>query len=106
MLNAKSGSGRHGPSQGMGVDAAWRDRLGNLHNDTAKQKRRQGRRFRDKTKRERAVLQAHRDTALAHALFGLLHGEFAVVEDAGSQYCIGTALLHAIGQVVKVAHAA
>lgn len=31
-----------------------------------------------------AVLKAHRDTALAHALLGLLHCEFAIVEDAGS----------------------
>ncbi len=52
------------------------------------------------------VSQAHRDTALGHQGLGLAHGVLAVVENAGSQHRIGTALLHAIGQVIQVAHSA
>ena len=36
----------------------------------------------------------------------LLHGAFAVVKDAGSQHSISAALLHAVGQMVEVTHAA
>ncbi len=50
--------------------------------------------------------QPHRNPPLPHPLFGLLHGVLAVVEDARSQHGVSAALLHAVGQVVEVAHAA
>ncbi len=44
--------------------------------------------------------QPHRNPPLPHPLFRLLHGVFAVVEDACSQHGVSAALLHAVGQVV------
>jgi len=50
--------------------------------------------------------QPHRYPPLPHPLFGLLHGVFAIVKNAGGQHGICAAGLYAIGQVVEVAHAA
>ena len=47
-------------------------------------------------------LNSDGDAAFSHPRFGLAYGVFAVVKNAGSQYRIGTALLHAVGQVIKV----
>ena len=50
--------------------------------------------------------QPYRNPTLPHPLFRLLHGVLTVMKDARSQHGVCAALLHAVGQVVEVAHAA
>jgi hypothetical protein len=50
--------------------------------------------------------QTNRNPSLPHPLFRLLDRVFTIVKNARSQHGISPANAHAIGQVVKVAHAA
>src|SRR5690606_9911601 len=56
--------------------------------------------------RPNGASKTNRDAPLRHQGLGLADRVLAVVEDAGRQDGVGTALLHPIGQVVEIAHTA
>src|SRR5688572_30774071 len=54
----------------------------------------------------RLLRQPHLYSVAAHVLLRLAHGVLAVMEYARCEHRIGMSLEHAVGQVLKVAHAA